>query len=107
MTGRPVRVLAHAISQAQRRQHFREGLTSEQIRLVIAEEVKAGRAAGKWMPAVPKWARLFGLKDGHKVRAGQICVWDEAERLCWIVAREETEDVVVTSLNRTVAKAAA
>lgn len=110
---RRVEVTSHALQQARLRRHFphcREQEVRDRIRAEVADAIAAGRVAN----AKPPWVRLGSgspLERSRErwvqCRPGSRCVWDADERLAWIIKTADGVDLVITSLHRVRAKAAA
>lgn len=104
---RTVEVSGHALRRARDRRHYRaDELSDGELADAIVADVRAAFLAGRCATARPRWTLRFREK-ARSMEEGFRAVWDEAEQLCWIVAREDQRDVVVTSMQRVVAKEAA
>lgn len=102
-----VEVTGHALRRARVRRHYAaDELTDNELADCIVAEVRAAFAGGRCSIVRPRWAvrwREVPLPLGPD----RVVVWDEAEDHCWIVERLDVRDVVVTSMHRVVARAAA
>lgn len=103
MTDRPIIVTRHAVIRANDRGIARGAAFTPDT---IAAEVRDAIAAGRIASHKPAWCRLW-KKRTLAIPDGQRCVWDATETFAWIIAREPGHDVVVTTITRTQAEAAA
>lgn len=90
----------HPVEQA--RQRRRVDLDA----VAIEREVRDAIEKGRYGPAIPRWARLYGrLNKGGRLLAGQIVVWNEDLTVCWPVTKQATGDgcryIVATTMVRT------
>lgn len=94
----PIVVTRHAVLQAKRR--FRDYPTSlraieERITAEVAEEIIAGRM----LKERPEPFRLFQSRK-RRMKPAECFVMSRDGRRGWIIVREGSQDVVLTSLSR-------
>lgn len=103
----PIEVTGHALRRSRDRKHWSaDELSDVELADAIVAEVRAALDAGRCAGKRPKWALRY-RECPQPLEPGRVCVWDEALDRCWIVERLEARDVVVTSMQRVVAREAA
>ncbi len=92
-------VTHHAVGQYQRRCMDERGFLD--VEREIADTVRLALAEGRLAERKTKTFRLYREK-GRSLPAGERFVWNEEQTLGWIVRRMPHEDIVMTTLSRSV-----
>lgn len=95
---RVVVVTPHAVTQARQRFHGYPAARAE-ASMRIAGEVAAALRDGRVADNKPVAFRLY-RERGHMMQPGQRFVWSEDGERGWVLQREPTQDVVLTSVRR-------
>lgn len=97
-TNREIEVTEHALLQyQQRKRDFRPySVLEEHIKSEVEESFRAGRVKDHR----PKGFLLYG-RSNNQLPQGQRLALNEDESIGWIIKRERSSDVVLTTLTRT------